>query len=301
MSFQGQVKKVFVKRLVWILGVSLGASFVPGQFSQIVPVQKIYAAGQTIAAQGIKVENWGGGFITETNELPDSKNPCLRISTRNFFSGGMLLFDTPVNLSEACVPHENLLAFTFRPADLSVVLGKPEASSPSALGSWTTLRCILTMEDGLNTEMYIPLDTNDAQENGWRTVGIPLRAFPSIVTSLCRLKKIMLTGNTAGTFYLSDIQVIKDPTPIQGRILSHETNVALGDDVTFSAEGSDGSSVLRYEWSFNPKKWSQVDAVGKIVAHKFSIPGTYPVTLIISDIYGLKKPFIARTQVTVNP
>lgn len=287
---------------------------VPKQVSKQVPeiilVQKIYTCGQTLASQGISLKNWGAGNISETEELPAPKSPCLRISTRNFFSGGILVFNEPLDIFKAAIPEDNLLTFTFKRADLSLLLGgtqkqkqptSPKNSKDSSPNKLTTFRCVITMSDGYTAEAYIPIDTNDANENGWYRVGIPITSFKNFVRSNYKLKEILITGDAIGTFYLSNVDILKDPTPITGKILGGDLNLALGQEVTLSAEGSDGATVLRYEWSFNPKKWNSVDAVGRTVKRKFSVPGTYFVTLTISDIYGLKSPFITSINVTVNP
>jgi PKD repeat protein len=78
-------------------------------------------------------------------------------------------------------------------------------------------------------------------------------------------------------------------------------NLALGDEVSFSAAGFGGSTVLKYSWDFDDKDGIQEDAVGQSVRHKFRKPGTYTITLTIADAYGLKKPYTTTMKAVVNP
>jgi len=96
--------------------------------------------------------------------------------------------------------------------------------------------------------------------------------------------------------------VVNDPTPITGEILNNpDMNLALDDSVLFRATGSGGSSILKYSWDFGTSTGIQQDASGQSVTRKFRKPGTYKITLTITDLYGLKKPYSSSINVKVNP
>ena len=78
-------------------------------------------------------------------------------------------------------------------------------------------------------------------------------------------------------------------------------NLALGDQVTFSGSGFGGATPLRYTWDFDSADGVGVDSEGQSVIRRFRKPGDYTITLTITDIYGLKKPYTTTIKVTVNP
>jgi hypothetical protein len=160
---------------------------------------------------------------------------------------------------------------------------------------------IVTTTDGLKSEVYIPADTSTASENGWKTVSVPLQAITGLDRTNKTVQSIAFAANTIATFYIGDLRVIDDSTPIRGEPNTPELNLALGDEFTFSATGFGGSSILKYTWDFDDKDGIQVDAEGQSVTRKFRKAGTYNVTLTISDFYGLKPSYSSKIKVVVNP
>jgi hypothetical protein len=122
------------------------------------------------------------------------------------------------------------------------------------------------------------------------------------------VKEIAFAGDSSATFYVGDLRVINDTTPITGEGKIDRTNMALGDEATLSAYGYGGSSVLKYEWDFDSD--GQADAEGPSIKHKFRTAPSgvtghegwdQTVTLTISDVYGLKQPYKTQFKVHVNP
>jgi PKD repeat protein len=164
------------------------------------------------------------------------------------------------------------------------------------------IRLVVTTSDGKRSEVYIPLDTNSATDQGWKVVSVPLQAISGFDRTNKVIKEIAFSGDSTSTFYVGDLRVINDSTPIHGEILdSSDLNLALGDEVVFRANGTGGASILKYSWDFGTSPTPEEDAVGRTVLRKFRKPGTYKVTLTISDLYGLKAPYTASVNVTVNP
>ena len=163
---------------------------------------------------------------------------------------------------------------------------------------------IVTTTDGKKSEVYVPANTSAATDEGWKTVAIPLQAITGFDRTYKTIQSIAISGNTTSTFYVGDLRIIDDSTPIRGEINPdvREQNLALGDEVTLSATGFGGASILRYTWDFDDRDGIQVDAEGQTINPEDSAkPGTFVVTLTISDFYGLKPPYTTTMKITVNP
>ncbi|MCW5937267.1 MAG: PKD domain-containing protein [Fimbriimonadaceae bacterium] len=74
--------------------------------------QVVYTPTRSIADQGITLERWGSGTIRETDETAFEGSNSLRVSSRNFFQGGIVTFSNAVSLADAYGDKNNLLQFT---------------------------------------------------------------------------------------------------------------------------------------------------------------------------------------------
>lgn len=79
-----------------------------------VHAQSIYVPNTSIKEQGVSLKGWGSGTIAETDEVASEGAFSLRVTTRNYFQGGIIQLATPVNLSSAYGDANNLLKFTIR-------------------------------------------------------------------------------------------------------------------------------------------------------------------------------------------
>lgn len=161
------------------------------------------------------------------------------------------------------------------------------------------LRFVITTTDGLKSEGFVP--TGGAADKGWRRVGIPLQAITGFDRTNKQVQEIAFSGDATGTFYIGEMNIVTDSTPITGEPNIREMNLALGDEVELWANGMGGASVLKYTWDFDSADGVQVDAEGQVIKRKFRKPGEYVVTLTISDSFGLKQPYSTTIKVTVNP
>ncbi|MBI3721184.1 MAG: hypothetical protein HY248_01410, partial [Fimbriimonas ginsengisoli] len=82
----------------------------------------IYAAGHSLKDQRIALTAWGSGTVAESDETAFEGTKSIRISSRNFFQGGILSFGSPINLSEAFSDTNNLVRLTFRFADSNMTI-----------------------------------------------------------------------------------------------------------------------------------------------------------------------------------
>jgi PKD repeat protein len=160
---------------------------------------------------------------------------------------------------------------------------------------------IITTTDGKKSEAYIPVATNSSGDKGWRTAAIPLQAISGFDKTNKEVKEIGFAGDVTTTFYIGDLRVINDTTPITGEPNTRELNLALGDWVNLAANGYGGSSILKYSWDFDDKDGVQEDATGQVVKRQFRKPGNFTITLTISDEFGLKKAYSTTIKAKVNP
>lgn len=351
--------------------------------SALAQSEVLYRPALDVKDQGITIKSWGSGTISETDETAYEGTHSIRVSTKNYFQGGLIGFGNPIDLSKDYLSKSNLLKLTFKLADSGVLrgggglgggkgglfggggaglggggrgpgggpgsgpgfgagqrggggLGGPAGGvgppggfgggqrggpggfggqrgglggpgGPGAGGATAPvlkqLRLIISTTDGLKSEVYVPANTNSASDQGWTTVAIPLQAISGLDRTNKVISGIGIAGNTTATFYVGDLRVIDDTTPIRGEtnVPNGELNVALGDEYTLTGTGFGGASILRYTWDFDDKDGIQVDAEGQSVNRRFRKPGNYVITLTISDYYGLKPPYSTTIKVVVNP
>lgn len=300
--------------------------------------QTIYIPNRTVKDQGISLKGWGSGTISETDEVFVDGAFSLRISTKNYFQGGLMLMEKPIDLSGAFNDKNNLLKFAIRssgekPKFATTRTGGGAAGGPGFGGTGgggsgavdgggsgggaqggsnptgTTLttdailrniRIVVSTTDGLKSEAYLSVRATGAE--AWRNFSLPLTAIHGFERTNKTVQSIAISGDALSTFWIGDIRVINDSTPISGEMnFKDDMNLALGDEREFIAYGFAGSTPLKYTWDFNDADGIQVDAEGQSVKYKFRRPGTFKVTVTIHDAYGNKKPYQASVKITVNP
>ncbi|MCW5943759.1 MAG: PKD domain-containing protein [Fimbriimonadaceae bacterium] len=161
------------------------------------------------------------------------------------------------------------------------------------------IRVVVGTTDGKKSEAYVPASTSTGR-NGWNVVGVPLQAIKGFERTNKVVKDITFSGDAASTVYLGELRVLSDETPISGEPNRREWNLALGDEIELYGVGFGGSSALQYSWDFDSSDGVSEDAIGQVVRRKFRKPGTFTVTLTISDVYGLKQPYSTTVKVIVN-
>lgn len=294
----------------------------------------VYTPNKKIEDQGISLMGWGSGTISETDEAKFEGSWSIRITTRNLFQGGLIRMSRPVDLSSQHADRNNLLRITLSLPKTGVVQtgggggttgggpgvgggssgggalsgegqsggpGRGSQGSVMAPSVLKTLRFVITTTDGLKSEAYVPIATSGSGDKGWRSVAIPLNSINGFDRTNKIVKEIGVSGDATATFYIGDMRVFSDTTPISGDFAFKGTNLALGDERELRANGYGGASVLRYTWDFDAKDGIQVDAEGQVIKKKFRKPGDFTITLTISDMAGLKKPYTTSVQIRVNP
>lgn len=297
--------------------------------------QTLYEGTSPLAAQSLALRSWGSGTARETDEAAFVGSASIRVSSRNYFQGGILVFSKPVDLSGAFSDTANLLQFAVRlPARAAAAGGTgggktggkigagDEGGGPTSggvgsgggggggggapaasgeLAQLESLRIVITTTDGKKSEAYLDVRTAVADAKGWARVGIPLNAITGFSATNKAVQSIAVSCDAVATVYIGEIRILNDPTPVYGEPNFAELNLALGDQVTFRATGSAGSTPARFLWDFDASDGIQADAEGAVVRRKFRKAGTYTVTLTTVDAYGLKKPHSSTVRVVVNP
>ncbi len=296
--------------------------------------QSIYEPTRSAEAQGMSLVGWGSGTIAESDEVVQEGGNSIRISSRNFFQGGKIMFTNPVDLSGAVTQKENLIRFSINIPDGSASasggaggrggaqggegegggamggLGAPGSGGRSGGGqagpalqsiAATKIRVVITTTDGKHAEAYLDLTTSLKDPSGWMNVGIPLVAINGFAASNQQVKSIAISSDSTATIYLGGANVIKDGTPVFAEPNVRELNLAFGDEFTFAAAGSAGATPVKFLWDFDAADGISADAEGQTVKRRFRKDGTFTVTLTAVDIYGLKQPYRTTIQVIVNP
>lgn len=176
----------------------------------------------------------------------------------------------------------------------------PSGSTPE-YDPLKNLRLIFTTTDGMKSEVYVPINTSRPDAKGWISVAVPLQAIRGMDKSNKTISEIGFTGDSVGVFYIGDMRVINDATPITADVNQADMNLALNDEVEFRGRGFGGSSVLRYTWDFDENDGIQEEGEGQLIKRKFRKPGNYVVTLTVHDAYGLKNPASVKIKIKVNP
>ncbi|MEI7575973.1 MAG: hypothetical protein WCK51_03700 [Armatimonadota bacterium] len=354
----------------------------------------LYRPGVPLSEQSISVKSWGGGICTETDDTAYEGSKSIRVTTKNFYQGGTLLFGKKIDLSASFSDKYNLLRLTYKSLDSATgsgPMGGPSGGGkgggkgggvgdgeeapmgqgddgdygqgsdapfggqqtggfgipggqggrggqggqggrggpPGGLGgpggfggpggaataasTLKSIRIIVTTTDGKRSEAILPAATSSSNDRGWKQASVPLQAIRGLQDTNKVVQSISFAGDVSTAFYIGDVRVLNDKTPIRGeptfRTLQTERNATN----IYSANGFGGSSVLKYTWDFDDADGIQVDAEGQSVRYKYRIAsddqtnpssvrkdGVFIVTLTISDAYGLKEPYSTQIKVKVR-
>ncbi|MDX2065215.1 MAG: PKD domain-containing protein [Fimbriimonadaceae bacterium] len=183
-------------------------------------------------------------------------------------------------------------------------LGGPGGQSRNDENVLKMIRVIVTTTDDKKSEAYLPVNSSVATgERGWKQVSVPLQAIAGFDRTNKIIRSISFSADVTTTFYVGELRVVDDATPIRGDFNPRQFNRQLGAEVIFGASGQGGSSVLKYTWDFDESDGSDsnVDAEGQYVKRKFRKAGVYTITLTIQDYFGLKAPYKVKGKATINP
>ncbi|MBC7328260.1 PKD domain-containing protein [bacterium] len=183
--------------------------------------------------------------------------------------------------------------------------GMPGGGAPG-MPSWTgavttyqlkSFRIVLFCEDGLLVSENFPFELQTVMGERWYSIAIPFNTFRGKGNGI--VKRMLICTNSPQTVYIGQISVVVDNTPITVTVPTKSMTARVNTLIRFFAVGKAGLSSLRYTWDFDDSNGIQEESIGQVVFHSFSKPGTYNVTVTVSDLAGVKKPAQEKIKVEV--
>ncbi|MFQ3610017.1 MAG: PKD domain-containing protein [Fimbriimonadales bacterium] len=307
--------------------------------------------GQPAEQAGLTLRNWGAGTIEDSTETTFVGSRSLKVMTRGMFSGGWVEFQNPVDLRADLGATDKVMRFALRfPGTVtggggamgggprggagdfgemgSGPRGGPQSggglSGPGAPGApgggggqqtsaptMSEVRIILQTTDGKKTEFMLPLQNIRPDDAGWQSVSIPLAGIPGLRETNGQIRRIAIAGDSIGVFYVGEIRVLSEQTPIQGYMVVQNAFggtftsrsdarivIAGNDELTFIGVSEAGNQPVVFRWSFEDP--NQVDGEGQVVRRRFPRRGTYTVYLTIADPFGKRAPTTTKMEIQVN-
>jgi hypothetical protein len=147
----------------------------------------------------------------------------------------------------------------------------------------------------------VPLRPGTIERVEWVRVALPLASFQgNVPRDQVRVNRIIITGDRVATFWIGQIRIDVDDSPIEARIEVMPPDPRAGQPMQFIAITA-GATPTRVAWDFDDANGLQADAAGDTVYHAYARPGEYTVTCTVSDATGQKAPFSATAAVRVEP
>ena len=174
------------------------------------------------------------------------------------------------------------------------------------------LRVVLINDKGGSSDFVVSL--RDAySEDGWLVVGIPMKSMVGFNKSPM-LKEMRVAGDSQDVFYLgsviggTDTQLLRADTirvneEVQQLISDEQADmqsVIARKTVWLTANIAASIIPVKVSWDIDNRDGIQVDAEGIYAPVKFPEPGKYTVTLTLTDVAGVKKPFTLTRVIEVN-
>ncbi|HUV04617.1 MAG TPA: PKD domain-containing protein [Armatimonadota bacterium] len=287
-----------------VLGIAGTGASAQGLFAQAELV--IYGGD---ASQGnLTLGNWGGGVCRESTKNTYAGSKSIEITPKGLYQGGRLDFTIPLDLATW---------FNSRDAYLQLVTRFREGQAPQdawtigltatpTSGTGTTgkqvkrVHMMLNFDGGPATECQVDLNAFKMSEGGWMTVSFPFTALKGKLNlPAYRLRRLVITGDGAEPFYIGEIRVMRDTTPLQADA-GEEKEAGRNYTIVFHASAQTGASAVKYYWDFDDQNGIQEEAIGDVVYHRYPKAGDFVVTLTVCDIFGLKTPATSTVKVRVN-
>lgn len=266
--------------------------------------------GAPLSQAGITLGSWGSGKAVESREQVLTGGQSIKITTQGLYSGGRIDFSQPVTLFSDGIDPKKYIVFSLFFTEIQEV--DPAAGSgywydiePYKTPKATRVRFTFFSDTGLSVSAEVPTRPLDRDDN-WVRLAVPLAKFklPEDVRAF-RLKRLVIATDAPGTLttpatvYLGEARIVEDDTPIKIDPLGTQS-VVIGDQVFFAANASAGVSSLKYSWDWDNRNGIQEESTGFIGRVTYYKGGEYVVTLIVSDIDGIKMPASVTTTVSVS-
>jgi len=293
--------------LAFVSACLIGRTNAQGLFTQA----ELVLYGSNAVETNVTLGNWGGGVCQASTKNTLGAAQSIQVTPRGLYQGGRLDFATPVDLTKWFNDPEAYLQFVTRFHDVQETSGTasawglvaptPATATVSRTGKIVKrIQVVLFFDGGESTEYQVDVNAFSPSPDAWVNVSFPFVALKGKLNlPAYNLKRIVITGDGTEPFYIGEIRVIRDNTPIEANA-GDEKEVGRNYPVVFSGTATGGASALKYSWDFDNSNGIQEEAVGETVTHRFTRAGNFTVTLTVTDVFGLKKPAIATTRVLVN-
>lgn len=316
----------YALRVVLMAAVATGAASFPS--ANAAPI--IIYSGQSLSIHGISLAGWGGGLAEESAERPLHTDRSIKLKTRDFYQGGRIDLQKPIDLAEVlrepniylvivaqpAMSAQRLSVATMAGAGTGAVGAEPGApgteGAPGAVGMQPTqvqvppikrFRAVFVGPDrSLEAYSVGELKFNPGE---WKTFGIPLACLQDKVGQSFPVHRILLSADAPDTVYIGAIELSRDNTVITASCQASRTNdIRKNVPVTFTAMADSGVTAVRFSWDFDATDGIQEEATGARVRHSFPKPGRYVVTMTAAPEEGdwkTKEPSVQTVEVEVVP
>ncbi len=261
--------------------------------------------GTALNESGIAAGGWGSGKATESADTTKvlTGNKSIRITTQSLYAGARIDFAQPVALYTEGIESTRYVLFAFMFDAVETVNPAADVYSyevePYTIPKVDMLRFVFVSDTGVQVEVTEPTNPLDPDDN-WCRVSVPLAKFRGLgVDKEFRLKRLLIFSSLATTFYLGEIKLVTDDTPIEVDSLSDQT-VAVMDDLFFQTKVNGGVSSLKYSWDYDSSNGLQDEATTTVGRITYTKGGDYTVTLTVSDADNIKAPVSVKAKITVN-
>lgn len=161
------------------------------------------------------------------------------------------------------------------------------------------LRVVLLTNTDKQLEFLMPL-ASGRDDNNWRLLHIPVSGIPGLEANDTQIKAMRVFGDVPSTFYLGQVRVLIDATPITIDPISEKV-VPRRESYRYTVTAHAGATPLKYSWDFDEADGIQEEGTGRTVVHAYPKAGDYIASVTVSDLYGLKKPAVLKFKVHVTP
>jgi hypothetical protein len=271
--------------LIILVAIALAALAVQAQTKDEAYIYK----GTPLSDEGITVGSWGSGRAAGSKKKVLTGSDAIEITTQGYYAGGKIEFSKPVALFAGTPEASRYLVFTFffndvKPVDPAAGTGYSFDVEPYTIPKVSKIRFVFISDGGTSMSIEEPTGELDPDDN-WVRISVPLAKFKA---GGFNLKRLLIFSDIPNTFYLGEIKLVTDATPIAVDPIGSRT-VAVYDHVFLTAKAEGGVSTLKYSWDFDSSNGIQEEQTGKVAHYIFTRGGDFTVTLTVSDEDGLKK------------
>jgi len=251
--------------------------------------------GGSPAQDGITLGSWGSGKAVEDRERVYTGSHSVKITSGGFYAGGRMDFAQPVALFSGPVDKSRYALFTFfftevtsvNPAGTSSYSFDVEAySTPKA----SKMRFVFYSDRGDRVSIEQPMRRLDPDDS-WVRIGVPVAKLklPEGVSEF-RLKRLCVFTDVPSTFYLGEIKMMTESTPIRTEPMAFQSVVEVNEEAFFMSEADGGISPLNYSWDFDQSNGIQNEYSGQVARFVYTRGGDFTATCTITDLDGIKEP-----------